>query len=254
MLADIKGTGKKPDGITFVKTKINPKDEWTIYAHSKTDYTTLCEQDFINSVGEYCLFKLKKYFDILETEKTEFEIIDILKEHITTQNKTIIKLNKLSLKEFKITSLFKVHGSKTTPKLKLEEYGAGEYPYVTTQATNNGVAGFYDFYTEKKNVLTIDSAVVGFVSYQDKEFSASDHVEILEPLKNTVLNKYTAMFLKTVISCSKYKYDYGRKFNQDRIRETILLLPAKLNSQNEYEPDWQCMENYIKSLPYGDLI
>ena len=95
MLADIKGTGKKPDGITFVKTKINPKDEWTIYAHSKTDYTTLCEQDFINSVGEYCLFKLKKYFDILETEKTEFEIIDILKEHITTQNKTIIKMNKL---------------------------------------------------------------------------------------------------------------------------------------------------------------
>ena len=62
------------------------------------------------------------------------------------------------------------------------------------------------------------------------------------------------MFLKTIISCSKYKYDYGRKFNQDRIRETILLLPAKLNSKNKYEPDWQYMENYIKSLPYGDLI
>ena len=173
---------------------------------------------------------------------------------IYTKNKNIEKMNMKTWKEFPITSLFNVHGSKTTPKLKLEEYGAGDYPYVTTQATNNGIAGFYDFWTENKNVLTIDSAVAGFCSYQDKEFSASDHVEILEPLQNTILNKYTAMFLKTIISCSKYKYDYGRKFNQNRIRETILLLPAKQKSNKKYEPDWQYMENYIKSLPYADLI
>lgn len=254
MLADIKGIGRQPDGITFVKTKIKPKDEWTIYAHSKTDYSNLCEQDFINSIGEYIIFKLKRDIGIFDKDKTEFEMLEILKEYLHTNNSQVIKINKNKFKEFKITSLFNVHGSKTTPKLELEEYGAGEYPYITTQATNNGVAGFYDFWTENKNVLTIDSAVIGFCSYQEKEFSASDHVEILEPLQNTILNKYTAMFLKTVISCSKYKYDYGRKFNQNRIRETVLLLPAKQNTDKTYEPDWQYMENYIKSLPYADLI
>lgn len=78
MLADIKGTGRKPDGLTFVKTKINPKDEWTIYAHSKTDYSTLCEQDFINSITEYMVFQAKKDLGILEEEKTEAELLDIL--------------------------------------------------------------------------------------------------------------------------------------------------------------------------------
>ncbi len=52
-----------------------------------------------------------------------------------------------------------VKGSKTTPLLELQEYGEGRFPYVTTQATNNGVEGFYDYYTENGNVLTVDSAV-----------------------------------------------------------------------------------------------
>lgn len=173
---------------------------------------------------------------------------------IYTKNKSIQKLNTKDWKEFKIKNLFKVYGSKTTKLLDLENYGYGEYPYITTQATNNGIAGFYDFYTEKKNVLTIDSAVIGFVSYQDKEFSASDHVEILEPLENTILNKYTALFLITILNKETYRYSYGRKFNQTNIKNTIIKLPAIKNINNEYQPDWQYMENYIKNLPYGDLI
>ena len=65
-------------------------------------------------------------------------------------------------------------GSETTPLLELEEYGYGEYPYVTTQATNNGVEGLYNYYTEEGGVLTVDSAVLGYCSYQSYNFSASD--------------------------------------------------------------------------------
>ena len=75
---------------------------------------------------------------------------------------------------FKLSDLFDITGSKTTSAQKLNEYGKGEYFYVTTQATNNGVAGVDTLYTETGNVLTIDSAVIGYCSYQPKNFSASD--------------------------------------------------------------------------------
>lgn len=51
-------------------------------------------------------------------------------------------------KTFNINMLFDIKGSKTTPLLELEEYGKGEYPYVTTQTSNNGIEGFFDYYTE----------------------------------------------------------------------------------------------------------
>ena len=103
-------------------------------------------------------------------------------------------------KKFKIKELFNVYGSKTTNIVELEtKYIGGNYAYVTTKASNNGVEDFYDYYTEKGNVLTVDSAVIGYVTYQDRPFTASDHVEILEPKEKTVLNKNTALFLKTII-------------------------------------------------------
>ncbi|GBR75093.1 type I restriction modification DNA specificity domain, partial [Candidatus Termititenax aidoneus] len=107
--------------------------------------------------------------------------------------KTRIKRQELPLKintwrKFKIGDLFDVSGTKTTKIRDLEEYGAGEFPYITTQAVDNAVAGYYNYSTEKGNVLVIDSAVAGFCSYQVKDFSASDHVEKLRPM--FLLNKY----------------------------------------------------------------
>lgn len=148
---------------------------------------------------------------------------------------------------FKLTRLFRIRGTRTTPLTKLEEYGYGIYPYVTTQATNNGVGGFYDLYTETGNVLVIDSAVSGYCSYQEDNFSASDHVEKLTPEFN--LNKYVALFLTTVLNLEQYRYNYGRKASQKRLRHAIVKLPSRRD-----EPDWQYMEDYIKSLPYSSNL
>lgn len=151
-------------------------------------------------------------------------------------------------KWFLISDLFGVSGTKTTPKRKLEEIGNGKYPYITTQSTNNGVEGFYDFYTEDGNVLVIDSAVAGFCSYQEENFSASDHVEKLSP--KFKLNKYIGLFLQTVINLEQFRYSYGKKFNQDKIRNTKIKLPFDSKSN----PDWQFVDDYIKSLPYSASI
>jgi hypothetical protein len=166
---------------------------------------------------------------------------------------TAIEKKKLPLdiskwKKYKIDDLFEVEGTKTTPQAVLENYGHGIYPYITTQSSNNGVKGFYNYYTETGNVLVIDSAVAGYCSYQEKNFSASDHVEKLSP--QFTLNKYIGLFLVSIINKECYRYNYGRKCNQIQIKNITLKLPAG----NAGEPDWQFMENYIKALPYSDKI
>lgn len=163
-----------------------------------------------------------------------------------------MELNVQDWKEFKISNYFDVKGS-TTTKLDtlIDTYGIGIYPYVTTQSTNNGVAGYYNCYTEEGNVLVADSAVAGYVSYQQYKFSASDHVEKLVPKFH--FNRYIAMFLVTILNCENYRYSYGRKFNQDNIRNTTIKLPAKLISPSNYVPDWQFMEDYIKSLHHKPI-
>jgi hypothetical protein len=173
------------------------------------------------------------------------------------QKNQSMTLDVTSWKEFRLGDLFDVQGTTTTKVDTLtEEYGIGEHPYITTQATNNGTAGYYNYYTENGNVLVADSAVVGYVSYQPKCFSASDHVEKLMP--KFEMNKYNALFLVTVLNRENYRYSYGRKFNQTNIKNTIIKLPSKHvvdeTGKSIYKPDWQFMEDYIKSLPYSDLI
>lgn len=166
----------------------------------------------------------------------------------TTNGNKYKKLDIESWKEIKVKELFDVVGSKTTPVNKLEEYGYGKYPYITTQSKNNGVAGSYDFYTEEGNVLTIDSAVLGYCTYQEFNFSASDHVEKLIP--KFKMNKYIALFFVTLINKENFRYNYGIKYNQGRIRETIIKIPVDRNNN----PDFVYMEKFIRELPYGDRI
>lgn len=150
-------------------------------------------------------------------------------------------LNDTVWKAIPIAKLFKISGSKTTPKNELEKMGNGKYPYVTTQTTTNGQAGYYRTFTEKGGVLTVDSAVAGFCTYQANNFSASDHVEVLTP--KFCMNKYIALFLTGQINKNNQnKFSYGYKACQDRLREMSIMLPVDFND----EPDYKFMEEYIK--------
>lgn len=195
--------------------------------------------------------KTLKNIEIPESMLTNWQHLSI--DKINTLKKNPILNEKTSLdienwKEFLFEDLFEITGSKTTSIHDLEEYGVGKFPFVTTQATNNAIEGFYDFKTEDGNVLTIDSAVIGYCSYQPLPFTASDHVEKLIP--KFELNKYLAMFVTTIINNEQYRYNYGRKASQTRLKERSIKLPTTPKG----DPDWQFMENYIKSLPYSASI
>ena len=143
-------------------------------------------------------------------------------------------------KEFKLSELFDIASSKTTPlEVLMNDIGFGKSPYVTTQATNNGVASFFKSATEEGGVLSIDSAVLGQCFYQKNNFSASDHVEKLIPKFNMTDN--IALFLVTLINKEQYKYSYGRKRSQKILRAESIKLPATATG----EPDWQFMEEFM---------
>ncbi|MDR2425707.1 MAG: restriction endonuclease subunit S [Endomicrobium sp.] len=152
-------------------------------------------------------------------------------------------MNTSKWKEFEIGILFDVAGS---PAVSIEElnsiYGCRDYPYITRTEKNNGLSGFYNCKNNSSSVLTIETTLSGLCFYHDYEFSTGDHIAVLKP-KGFVLNKYTALFIKTVWRKNAYKYSYGRPAAIKNIKTTYLLLPAKKN-----HPDWQYMENYIKSL------
>jgi type I restriction-modification system DNA methylase subunit len=219
-----------------VRKEVAYNDEWCAEAYMETDYSTLCDNDFIKKMRDYAAFKLQNNYDL--------SIVFKLKPFFTNK----LSLNTDNWKWFEYKELFIVSGSKTTSKLELEDIGKGLYPYVTTQAINNGIADYFNFATEKGKVFTVDSAVLGYCAYQDNNFSASDHVEKLTPLFDC--NIYIAMFLTTLINEEQYRYNYGRKCSQKKLKQSKIKLPATADGQ----PDWQFMENYIKGLPYSRCL
>lgn len=155
-------------------------------------------------------------------------------------------INTSNWKEFYLSKLFDIGGSKTTKVEELENYGPGLYPYVTTKASNNGVDGFYDFYTEEGNCLVIDSAVLGYCTYQALSFSASDHVEVLRPKFD--MNQNIGLFFATIINLDTFRYSYGRKRSQKQIKKDIVKLPVDENGN----PNWKYMNDFIEGIQERD--
>lgn len=68
--------------------------------------------------------------------------------------------------------------------------------------------------------------------------------------KESVQIDYTALFIKSIIDKNRYRYNYGRAFKKDLIKETIVKLLKHTNGN----PDFEFMETYIKQLRFGDRI
>lgn len=105
---------------------------------------------------------------------------------------------------------------------------------------NNEITGI-----EEGNAIAIgDTTATCF--YQSDRFVCGDHMVIC---RADWLNLYTALFLISILKQEKYKYSYGRAFKMDLISNTIIKLP----STPDDEPDWNYIEQYIKSIKHKPL-
>lgn len=127
--------------------------------------------------------------------------------------------------------------------------------YITRTGDNNGcelLAKYENIesqFVETGNAITIgDTTATCF--YQEEVFITGDHMVVV---RADWLNKYTGLFIVTLLTNEQYKYSYGRAYLMDRIKDTMLKLPAT-QKEGKMVPDWEYMENYIKSLPYGDRL
>jgi len=150
-------------------------------------------------------------------------------------------------KWFKYDELFEIKKGK---RLTKENMTDGNTPFVGSSGFDNGVTS----YIGQKPIHggnTISVTYNGSVAeafYQPKDFWATDDVNVLYP--KFKLSSYNALFLTTLIRKEKYRFDYGRKWHLERMKESKIKLPVDKNGN----PDWQFMEDYIKSLPYSKSL
>ena len=172
-------------------------------------------------------------------------------KYVSTRNKNNIQLQNIELwKEFRISDLFDVKKGK---RLTADEQTEGETPYIGAIDSNNGVANYIGQKAiHEGNTISLSyNGSVGEAFYQPVPFWATDDVNVLYFKKENGIqfNKYIALFICAVLKQEKYRYSYGRKWVLENMRETIIKLPAYKG-----KPDFEFMEKYIKSLPYGDRI
>lgn len=155
---------------------------------------------------------------------------------------------------FKVGQLFKLETGKVSSTEVLTE--GEDVFYCGAKKDENGIMSrcAYDKkYISKGNCIVFicdGQGAVGYNNYMDRDFIATVNLVMGY---NDNLNKYNGLFLASLLDLERPKFSFGRK-RKKTLANTEIKLPAKLNSKNEYEPDWQYMEDYIKSLPYGDVI
>ena len=164
-----------------------------------------------------------------------------------------INLNDSPWQEFKITDLFKLEkGERLTEANRI----SGEMPLITASSYNNGITSFIDYenFKDKKklfsNKITVD--MFGNVFYHNYEYYSDDniHTLLLKDKYEVELSDYTQIFLVAILKEMSFKYGFGRQVRLHRLENEVFKLPiSKKNT-----PNWNFMEELIKTIPYSSNI
>lgn len=158
------------------------------------------------------------------------------------------ELSPKSWKPFELQQLFEIRKGQRLTKADILP---GATPYVGASDTSNGVTaqiGQAPIFDGGTISLSYNGSVAE-AFYQPVPYWATDDVNVLYP-KGFKLTPATALFICTIIRMEKYRFNYGRKWHLERMRESIIKLPATRTGA----PDWAYMEKYIKALPYSSQL
>ena len=193
-------------------------------------------------------------------------------KEITTKNKRQKNINNFDdWKEFYLHKLFSASMGNGIDAIATTN-DCPKYNYVTRSDVNpNGVAGLVD---EIDNVAPYPSGTItlalggslGACFVQSKPFYTGQNVGILQ--EKEALSIYTKLFIATLIrkECKIKFQAFGRELNSHFRKDLTLKLPVLMEGDNYildkkkkysdggYIPDWRWMEDYMKSLPYGDRV
>ena len=226
-------------GLSICKS-ITSSMEWCAEAYMETDYMQLSKEKFTTNLKEFSAYLLKNSGindDVIFTSKS--------------CNTSSIDLNIKSWKYVNVKKLFgnNIAKCKCSSATELLENGT-DIAYVGAKKNENGLMRYVkyeeDLVTDGNCIVFIGDGQgsVGYSLYQPKDFIGST---TLVAGYSKRLNKYSAHFLVTVLDLERYRYSFGRKYNKNAIQNSQIKLPV----DSDGNPDWDFMENYIKSLPYS---
>lgn len=154
-------------------------------------------------------------------------------------------MKKIDIKDwqpFTFESLFDVVKGSRLTKADMKE---GNIRYIGATAFNNGITNYIgnNEETHPAGTLTVCyNGSIGQTYYQDKEFWATDDVNVLYPKFS--MNKYIALFLAPLIRSVGRNYAYTDKWKIEDMKSSIIYLPVN----EQHQPNWEYMEQYMKSI------
>jgi len=170
--------------------------------------------------------------------------------------KNSLVLNIQEWKEFKLSDIFDItYGNKFD--LGKMSSDSPEINFISRTANNCGIVGKVDTVKGKNpfnaGCMTIAlGGSIGSTFYQSERFYTAQNVAVLKDKDGISISKFAKLFIKTIIELEvgiKFRA-FGRELNKHIKNNFPISLPVTINET----PDWQFMENYIKSLPYADII
>jgi hypothetical protein len=176
---------------------------------------------------------------------------------ITTKiRKNEKRLDELQWKSFYLNELFNICRGNGLSKVSLNESANGVC-FISRQSYNNGVNARVE---PLENVTPFPAGAItvplggeylGTSFVQLEPFYTGAHMAILKPLDNqmTLLSK---LFICTLIRFeAKIKYcAFGRELDTHINNEFSIKLPILENG----DPNWEWIEEYMKSLPNSDRL
>lgn len=254
-----------------VMRKVTWKDEWLAEAYMEKDYSELSKKDFQTTLERYFSYLVRKG-SLKENDKEwMFEYVQSLHvdNHIPDERKVNIELDVRDWKYFQIGKMFDIYPTKDYKGMYWRDLDdGGTIPVVANSAMNNGIHGFCSLApTEHGNIITFsDTTEDNTFFYQPEAFIGFAHVQGMHPVGREWTEKELLFFVTILTFANRDLFNYGRKMRRDTISNSKVKLPAQKNedgyfidsdkkfSDDGFVPDWEWMDNYMKSLPYSDRI
>ncbi len=235
------------------------------YLNDLIDLPIQCTSDGVPFIDKTCRYSDEGY--VPDWKFMTDYIKSLHHKPLTTKNKKS-NVPDLNIKEWKRFYLGRLFNIKKGKRLTSDDQEDGENIYIGAIDSNNGVANHI-----KQNPIHDGNTIslsyngsVGEAFYQPEPYWATDDVNALYSYYDG-FNKYIGLFMAATIRQEKYRFSYGRKWTLENMKITDICLPIQRNkdgtpvidatkkySDDGFIPDWEFMENYIKSLPYGDRL
>lgn len=174
----------------------------------------------------------KEYVETITPEKAGRKLLDYVK----------------SKTEYNLCNLFDIKSGDFHAIYKLEK---GNIPLISCGERNNGLVGFYNIPKDKRYFNTITVAYNGIpltTKFHPYLFGAKDDVAVC--INSNDLKITTIIYIGTILNRMTWKFSYGRKCFQNKIKHLKISLPTDANG----DLDEEYIEKCVKNTSYWNFI